>query len=101
MLTTLDPGGIRGAKRCVKRNGAVTFTPTVCSHSIEVISVRFHHRNACVVHEQVDRVPADFGNEIGNAMRRREIVNQWHHLRTLRLDNFARFRERHRVASVQ
>src|SRR6478735_10128996 len=39
MLTTLEPGGIRGAKRCVNRNGAVTFTPTVCSHSIDVISV--------------------------------------------------------------
>src|SRR5204862_1427638 len=39
MLTTLEPGGIRGAKRCVNRNGAVTFTPTVCSHSISVISV--------------------------------------------------------------
>src|SRR5438045_9733521 len=39
MLTMLEPGGIRGAKRCVNRNGAVTFTPTVCSHSIDVISV--------------------------------------------------------------
>ena len=46
-------------------------------------------------------MPADFGNEIGNATRRREIVNQGRHLRALRLDNFARLRERHRVASVQ
>ena len=51
--------------------------------------------------QQVDWVAADFGNEIGNATRRREIVNQWRHLRTLRLDNFARLRERHCVASVQ
>src|SRR6266496_6284578 len=39
IFTMLDPGGRRGAKRCVKRNGAVILTPTVCSHSIVVISV--------------------------------------------------------------
>src|SRR6266496_3843993 len=39
IFTTLDPGGIREAKCCVNINGAVIFTPTVCSHSIVVISV--------------------------------------------------------------
>src|SRR5438093_11284594 len=39
IFTMLDPGGRRGAKRCVKRNGGVILTPTVCSHSIVVISV--------------------------------------------------------------
>src|SRR5947199_6733723 len=39
IFTTLDPGGIRGAKCCVSINGAVILTPTVCSHSIVVISV--------------------------------------------------------------
>src|SRR6266481_8959183 len=39
IFTTLDPGGIRGAKCCVSINGAVIFTPTVCSHSTVVISV--------------------------------------------------------------
>ena len=102
MLTTLEPGGIRGAKRCVNRNGAVTFTPTVCSHSIDVISVNgFTIAMPALFTSKSIGVPADFGDEIGNATRRREIVNQWHHLRTLRLDNFARLRERHCVASVQ
>ncbi len=69
---------------------------------MDVISCEwFHYRNACVVHEQVDRVPAGFRDEIGNATCRREIVNQRRHLRALRLDNFSRLRERHRIASVQ
>ena len=39
IFTMLDPGGIRGAKCCVSMNGAVMFTPTVCFHSIWVISM--------------------------------------------------------------
>src|SRR5207244_11722016 len=38
MFTMLDPGGMFGAKCCVNVNGAVTFTPSVCSHSVGVIS---------------------------------------------------------------
>src|SRR5438552_911399 len=38
MFTTLEPGGILGARCCVNMKGAVILTPTVCSHSICVIS---------------------------------------------------------------
>src|SRR5205814_10246685 len=90
----------RKALRQQERRGNI-YTDSLLPFDRRDLGERFHHRNACVVHEQVDWVTADFGDEIGNATRRREIVNQWRHLRTLRLDNFARLCQRHRVASVQ
>jgi hypothetical protein len=38
ILTMLEPGGMCGEKCCISVNGAVILTPTVCSHSTDVIS---------------------------------------------------------------
>ena len=62
---------------------------------------RFHHRDAGIVHEQIDWCLPNFRNEVGNARRLCQVMNQEHDLGATRLDGLARLREGNRIAPVQ
>jgi hypothetical protein len=102
MLTMLEPGGIAGAKCCININGAVTLTPTVCSHSTDVISQKgLYDCDARVVHEQIQRIPSDVMDEIGNTRWHGKVMNQADHMRTMVLHCLADFRKRAREEATQ
>jgi len=58
-------------------NGAVTLTPTVCSHSIDVM------------------------DDLGNTGWHGKVMNQADHMRTMVLHCLAGFRKRDRIAPVK
>src|SRR5439155_21595635 len=62
---------------------------------------RFHHRDAGIVHEQIDWSLPNFRNEIGNAQRLCQVMNQEHDLCATRLDGLARLRQGNGIAPVQ
>ena len=51
--------------------------------------------------QNVERIAANFRDQIGHAFLGGEIVNQFNHSGTLGLNGLARFRERDGIAAVQ
>src|SRR5579885_2799506 len=59
-----------------------------------------HHCDAGVIDQQVDWSCASLGNQIGNALRSRQIMDQKRHSCALRLDDSARLRQSDGVGPV-
>ena len=102
IFTTLDPGGIRGAKCCVSINGAVILTPTVCSHSIVVISVNgFTTATPALFTSKSIGPLAGLGDQVRDGGRFCQVMNQQDHFRAMWLNGFACLRQSYRIAPVQ
>ncbi len=98
----LDPGGIRGAKCCVNKNGAVILTPTrLLPFNRCDFAERLHDCDARVVHQQIERILSNLSDEIGNAGRDSEIVDQANDVRTVWFQGLAHIRQSNGVSPVE